>query len=367
MYDNDLWKRSNKNKGNRILLLEEMLFTAKLMYSINSITLTTLSVLKHRIMTKEHMKNLYKTPKNPQIKFSSRVELDHIFFTEIDGRERPSETKTSTLFLDNSLHDDLENLMQKMKDFNSVKLEMDQKFVFLFPMLTPKQALEATTRDHEYFKSFHCFPNINPDVPMQEMMKSNSKSKFEHWNGMRTTFSIPSDDYPVCLDDGFFILPLCDLQMFDSLYEFTDIEIDGDIINFCPLVFNKDDLDFTSKVLTKQQIRRYIHSQIALDVFRQYNPIPSDFEFLYLYNFKQFPNRLAMPKEKGDRVIFMDQKYAEECSLPKYIDFDPLTQCQTFHFQTESMHVFEFISDGDNMYTLHCDSHCWYCWYLFYM
>ena len=90
-------------------------------------------------------------------------------------------------------------------------------------------------------------------------------------------------------------------------------------------------------------------------------------EFLYLDNFKQSSNRYAMPKEKGERVVFLDQTYAEECSLPTYVLLDPLTQCQTFSFQTESIHVFKCAEDGDGMYTVQCDINCWYCWYPFYI
>ena len=345
VHEDILWQRTTQKRISRILLLEEMLFSAKIMYSIDSITLTTLSLLKHRLITKEHMKNIYKDPKNPKLKFNTLTENQYAFFTQrYNRREIPNESKSSTFFLDNSLHDDLENLVEVIKHFNSLKLEIDRKFIFHLPMITQKQASKLQIQDHEYLKSFYCFPKVNPDVPIEEMLKSNSKSRFESWNGLRLTFTIPTDDYPVCLDEGFFILPLCDI-FYDSLFEFTHIEFDGDSMSFHPLVFTQEDIDFSSQIISNDQVCRFIDSQLALDVYRQDYPLMKDFEFLYLKNFKPFPNTVSVPKEKGDRVVFIDESYVNECSLQDIVLLDSKIQVQTFQFQSKIIRVFECIDD----------------------
>ena len=348
VHEETLWQSTSKNKLSRILLLEEMLFTAKLLYSIDSLTLTTLSIAKFRLISKEHMKNLYKSPKNPKLKFNSRTEIEHTFYMpRSDGQEKSNESRSSTYFLDNSFHDDLENLIQIIKHFNSVKLEMEQKFLFHFPMLTQKQASKVKIQDQEFLKSFYCFPNVNPDVPIQEALKSNSKSRFEYWSGLRLTFTIPSDDYPVCLDEGTFILPLCDILMFDSLLEFANIELKGDSLSLCFIVFTQDDIDISSQVISNDQVCRYIDSQLALYAYKQLFPIMRDFEFLFLEDFNPFPNRISTPKENGNRVVLIDEMYVEECSLETFIELDSKVVVETFQFQTETLTFWECIDDDD--------------------
>ena len=344
-----VWKMSNKEKLNRVLLLEEMLHTAKFMYSLDSITLTTLFMVKHRLVTKEHMKDIYKNPKDPELKFNNRTLLEQVWYAQIDGHEKPEEMKSSQIFLDYSFHDDLEQLCQLIKQFNAEKLPIDQKFLFFFPMLAKKNDQKAKILDQEFLTSFYCYPK-NPDVTNEEMIKSNSKSKYEFWDGLRTFLSIPSDDYPFFYDDGNFILPLCDDLMFHSFFQFMDIEIHENYISFIPLLFSQYDINFCSKNLTKRQISLYIQSQLLLKNWKRKFPIPSDYRFLYLQNYKPGSSKFSITKEKGERVTCIDQQYVDECQCPQVIGFDSKL---SFTFQTESIVVLESAANHDEVYLAH--------------
>ena len=71
--DVTLWKQTYNMLHNRVLLLEEMLYVAKVMYSIESITLTSVSLTKHRLISKQLMKNLYKNPKDPNLEVNNHT------------------------------------------------------------------------------------------------------------------------------------------------------------------------------------------------------------------------------------------------------------------------------------------------------
>ena len=54
--------------------------------------------------------------------------------------------------------------------------------LFFMPMLTPKEMKWLNDNDVNFLKSFS---QKSPDVPMEQMIDSNSKSKFAYWNGYR--------------------------------------------------------------------------------------------------------------------------------------------------------------------------------------
>ena len=231
------WQISNRKKPNRNSLLEEMLFNAKIMNSWQSITLTTLFLVKHRLISKYQMKKLYKDPKDPQLKFNGHREIIHIVNDPLHTLEKyMSQMQSERILMDASLHDDLETLHSLIKNFNGIKLEIDQKSIFYIPKLTSLQMAKLTRQDIEFSKTFYCFPNDDFDVPIEDMIKSNSKSKFELWDGLRTTLTIPSDDYPLLttFGDGSFILPLCEEFLYDPAFQYIDMQEDEDSIRITP-------------------------------------------------------------------------------------------------------------------------------------
>ena len=103
------------------------------------------------------------------------------------------------------------------------------------------------------------------------MMASNSKSKFELWDGLRTTLTIPSGDnlFLTTHGDGCFILPLCEEFLYDPFYEYIGVEIildeDGDTINgiMTPMNLDQADINFESNCITKDHIEEYIEMSVC--------------------------------------------------------------------------------------------------------
>ena len=127
-----------------------------------SITLVTLT--KHRLTTKEDMKASYKTPGNL------------------------------------SLSDDLENILYH---YNNDNIENEAQVIFLSTMLSKLELKNTKTKNQSFYETF-IFKN--PDVSQDKMLASKSTSKFALWNGYRVT--IPDVDFPD--DNSSCMLPTSD-------------------------------------------------------------------------------------------------------------------------------------------------------------
>ena len=321
------WQLSNRKISNRISLLEEMLFTAKIMNSLQSITLTTLCLVKRRLISKHHMKQLYKNPKDPQLVFNSHREMVYTHNDPFQTAERyVSKMQPEYIVMDASLHDDLETILNMIKEFNGMKLEIDRKSIFYLPKLTSLQVAKLNRRDHEFSKTFNCFPNENFDVPIADMIKSNSKSKFELWDGLRTTLTIPSDDYPLLTNyrDGNFILPLCEEFLYNPLFQCIAVEKDEDSIRITPYDFDQGDINFESNFISEDQIQCYIESSVLRYFYQQLFPVSKESQFLYL---KKYEENITVFKQKGDQYVYVGSEYVEECTFIS--EYSPLLHNQS--------------------------------------
>ena len=128
------------------------------------------------------MKQLYKDPKDPQLEFNGYKEMVYIHNDPFQTAQKymsKMKSDNKVILTDASLHDDLESILSTIKQFNGIKLDIDRKSIFHLPKLTSLQIAKLNRRDIEFSKTFNCFPNENFDVPVADMIESNSKSKFE--------------------------------------------------------------------------------------------------------------------------------------------------------------------------------------------
>ena len=367
--DFELWKGTNDKIQNRIFLLEEMLYVAKVVYSIDSITLTSVSMVKHRLISKRLMKDLYKSPKDPDLKVNSMTLTGKIWYTCLGDRARPSQNRYWKIFYDDSLQNDLDNIYQTIKNFNGSTLDIDQKYIFSFPMLTRKEILKIQDDDQEYAQSFYSYPLRDYDVSNEELLKSNSLSKYAKCDGLRTTLTIPSNDYPVMVADGSFTLPLCEEILFHPLLRFLSIHIDQDSMRCYPLDFSKDDINFSWESITDNQIERFIFLHLAFYNYQQHFPIPFDYKFLNLLKYKTSiaPTPFTVLKENGKRVVYVDENYIHSSavydlnksySVIDYRDWisDENFMLLSFTSQTESGSNFECSYNPQNVLLLDLQS-----------
>ena len=224
------------------------------------------------------------------------------------------------IFMDASLHDDLETIHSMIQKFNGIKLDVDQKSIFYLPKLNSLQIAKLNRRDIEFSKTFYNFPNDEYDIPVADMVESNSKAKFELWDGLRTTLTIPSDDYPLLTTyrDGNFILPLCEEFLYNPLFPYIDIEENEGLITmkFNLMDFDQYDINFESKFISKNQIECFIKMSVERNLYHQLSLDSSESRYPYL---KKYEESVIVIKEKGDRCVYVGVKYVEECSLLREI------------------------------------------------
>ena len=79
------------------------------------------------------MKN-YKDPKDPQLNFNSHKQMEFIYHDPFGSMEKymPKRHISDHIFMDASLHDDLETILSMIQKFNGIKLDVDQKSIFYF-------------------------------------------------------------------------------------------------------------------------------------------------------------------------------------------------------------------------------------------
>lgn len=118
---------------------------------------------------------------------------------------RRHETYSSRKVLDLSLNDDLEDLLESIRNNDLIERTANTKNIFFMSLLTRKQVKQLLSEDEEYTNTFYV---SNYNIPTEIMMKSNSKSKFEFWGGFRTSINIPIGDHPFIDVGGFNLLPL---------------------------------------------------------------------------------------------------------------------------------------------------------------
>ena len=131
----------------------EILMTKMKSYGIQSAVLTQLDMWRRKLVTKETVKKAYKgTMKTEKI------------WNEYEG----------------SINDDLETFFINLQDQKSLKKEVVPSF--FTPKLTEEDMKLVEERNEEHLRSYtlHFIDKQNPDVDVDEMEKSNSRSKFVH-------------------------------------------------------------------------------------------------------------------------------------------------------------------------------------------
>ena len=142
------------------LEFREMFLTKMKSYEIQTALLTQLAMWRCNLVTKETVKKAYKgTMKNHE----------------------------NWEYYEGSINDDLETFFINLQDQKSIKSEM--VLSFFTPELTEEEMKLIEERNEEHLRSylFHSEFQKNPDVDVDEMKRSNSKSKFVHWRCYRKT------------------------------------------------------------------------------------------------------------------------------------------------------------------------------------
>ena len=88
-----------------------------------------------------------------------------------------------------SINDDLERFFTRLQNQKEVKEE--DVYSFFTPKLTNEELKLVKKGNEEHFRTYgYYIAGKNPDVDVEEMKKSNSKSKFVHGRGFRYTISL---------------------------------------------------------------------------------------------------------------------------------------------------------------------------------
>ena len=83
-----------------------------------------------------------------------------------------------------SINDDLESYFNKLVD---QKIEEEKTTSYFTPKLTKKELKLVEEKNYEFLRSFG---NGQPDVPFEEMKKSDSKDKYVRGRGQRETIHL---------------------------------------------------------------------------------------------------------------------------------------------------------------------------------
>ena len=95
-------------------------------------------------------------------------------------------------FYTQSVHDDLEQLFHKLRK-GIVKEE--HIFTFCFPKLDENEMIQIVNKNEDFLKTFYkYYLGENPDVPENQMVLSESKSKFSMVACSRHTFRLGKDE-----------------------------------------------------------------------------------------------------------------------------------------------------------------------------
>ena len=133
--------------------LKEIILTKMIKYGIQSPILTILNMARLRLVTKEKVK-----------KAAGRT-------LKIDEDWR--------MYNQGSINDDLERFLTNLRNQKEVKHESVESF--FTPKLTSKELKLVREGNEEHFKTYlDYWSGLNPDVDVEEMQKSDSKSKYVH-------------------------------------------------------------------------------------------------------------------------------------------------------------------------------------------
>ena len=153
--------------------MKKIMLTKMRKYGIQSSILTMLEMERLKLVTKETVEKAYKG------------ELENYFHWEDFGPPH------YTINYGASINDDLERFFIKLK--NQKEVEDEDVFSFFPPKLTNKELKLVEEGNKEHLKSYEAHYKafgVNPDVDVEEMKKSDSKSKYVHVRCRRLTIPL---------------------------------------------------------------------------------------------------------------------------------------------------------------------------------
>ena len=143
--------------------LEEIILTTMRKYGIQSSILTKLWMDRRQLVTKEKVKKAAE----------GKLKNDE-FWGKYEG----------------SINDDLEKFLINLRNLKKVKNEFVQSF--FAPKLTNEELKLVQEGNEEHLKTYSDYNlrGLNPDVDVEEMNKSDSKSKYVHSRCLRETIRL---------------------------------------------------------------------------------------------------------------------------------------------------------------------------------
>ena len=142
--------------------LKEIFLTNMRNYGIQTAILTTLGMFRRKLVTKEKVKQAYEG------KLKNEEEWKHY---------------------EQSIHDDLEIFFENLQGQKEIKNEVVGSF--FLPKLTEDELKLVEEKNEQHLGSYwEHYRGRNPDVPVEEMNKSDSKSKYVHGRCSRYTIHL---------------------------------------------------------------------------------------------------------------------------------------------------------------------------------
>ena len=334
--------------------MEKILYAAKVVHELDKVTLTTVTLAKDSLVTKEATKQIYQNPKDSSLKSNRDTQILSQPFLIFDEKYAPYWHRTTiqahekhlariraegSSSLDESFCDDLENLNEAMKNLDFPQPQkLDQyKRIFFFTKLSSLELQSVELKDQNFLNTLrsYCMDSRNYeldcpdyDVSIQEMIKSNSKSKYAFWKGSRTTVMIPSDDYPYITDiNENFVLPVSDFIFYPgSGLILPDID---------EILLINGDLEYTLAYLDVWRQEHFVHELTSRDLINywhemsvKYGPKEQQFYCRVIPSFDQMiSNGTRYLKEGGEIAVFMNENYPEECDFYTFLnDIEMVTE-----------------------------------------
>ena len=140
--------------------LERILLSGMSKHRIKSAHITNLHNTRDRLATKEEMESYYKEE-----------------YVEKDDYNKTLQTIWSAGYMLHSVNDDLELLLER---FLLDEVRNESAVTFCFPKLTEKERKLVESKNEDHLQSYfdYALAGENPDVDENEMMLSDSESKF---------------------------------------------------------------------------------------------------------------------------------------------------------------------------------------------
>ena len=151
--------------------LKEIILRKMRKYGLQSSIVTRLYMTRYKLVTKEKVKKAYEG------------KLENESGWPITGWE----------LCKGSINEDLERFFNNLQ--NRKELKEEELFSFFTLKLTNEELKLVQEGNDEHLKSYSCYDinGVNPDVDVEEMNKSDSKSKYVHVHCSRITYRLTTE------------------------------------------------------------------------------------------------------------------------------------------------------------------------------